>query len=73
MTGVLRILVFILFGYIIYKAVKFVFSVFTSVSSSKAEEKVKQGAENNSKIDKKDVIEAQFEEIDDKEDPSAEK
>ena len=71
MTGLLRILVFILFGYILIKTVKFVISVFKSIKDERAEEKIKKAANPASKIDKKDIIEAQFEEIDEKKDQSA--
>ena len=68
---ILRILVFVLFGFILFKTIKFVISVFKSVNHHRAEEKVRQGSESKSTIDKKDIIEAQFEEIDDKKDKSS--
>jgi sortase (surface protein transpeptidase) len=73
MTGILRILIFILFGYIIIKSIKYFVSIFTAVKESKEEKKVYETARSKSKIDKKDVIDAQFEEIDVKEDQSSEK
>ena len=54
MTGLLRILVFILFGYILIKTVKFVLSVFKSIKEERVEAKIKKAADPKSKIEKKD-------------------
>jgi len=63
MTGLLRILFFILIGYLLVKTVKFIKSVLKSVKTQREEERVRETSRSKSKIDKKDVIEAQFEEI----------
>jgi len=68
---ILRILVFVLFGYILFKTLKFVLSVFKSINHQRAEEKVRQASDSKSKIDKEDIIDAQFEEIEDKKDQSS--
>ena len=65
MTGLLRILVFFLFGYIIFKTIKYVISVYASIKEQQRDAQVKKADESSSKIDKKDVIDAHFEEIDD--------
>lgn len=61
----IRFILYSLALYFIMKAVKIVFRYFTKVSS-----KEKPSVNTNkaqSKVDKKDIIEADFEEIDDKE------
>ena len=64
MTGIFRILFFILLGYILIKSFKLIKSLFTSVNSRDEEKKVYETKRQGSKIDRKDVIDAQFEEID---------
>lgn len=64
MTGLFRILLFILLGYILVKTFRFIISVFTSVHSKREDDRVKETTAKGSKINKKDVIEAEFEEID---------
>jgi hypothetical protein len=59
-----RILFFAFLGYIVIKSVRFLINIFTAVKSGKSEEKVYGTSKPKSKIDKKDVIDAQFEEID---------
>lgn len=65
MISLLRILVFILFGYILFKTIKYVISVYTSIRNQQQDGRVKESEKSSSKIDKKDVIDAHFEEIDD--------
>ena len=65
MTGLLRILVFFLFGYILFKTIKYVISVYTSIKDQQRDARVKESEKSSSKIDKKDVIDAHFEEIED--------
>ena len=65
MTGLLRILVFFLFGYILFKTIKYVISVYTSIKNQAQDGRVKETKKSSSKIDKKDVIDAHFEEIED--------
>ena len=65
MTGFFRILLFILIGYIIVKSFKFFKSIFNSISAKNEENKV-HNSQSKVKIDRKDVIDAQFEEIDTK-------
>ena len=64
MTGIFRILFFILLGYILIKSFKLIKSIFTSVNSRDEGKKVYETKRHGSKIDRKDVIDAQFEEID---------
>ena len=66
MPGLFRIILFFLLGYIIVKSFKFFKSIFASINSKKQEDRVYESSHQKSKIDKKDVIDAQFEEIEDK-------
>ncbi len=59
-----RLLLFALLGYILVKSVRFLINIFTAVKAGKKEEKVYTTSNTKSKIDKKDVIDAEFEEID---------
>ena len=59
-----RLILFALLGYILVKSVRFLINIFTAVKAGKAEEKVYTTSKTKSKIDKKDVIDAEFEEID---------
>lgn len=61
-----RLLLFVLLGYIIVKSVRFLINIFTAVKAGKEGEKVYTTSKTKSKIDKKDVIDAEFEEIDTK-------
>ena len=60
MTGLFRILFFIFLGYLLVKTFKFLMSVFKVVSRKKEDDRVYDTAAHKSKIDKKDVIDAQF-------------
>lgn len=64
MTGFFRILFFIFVGYILVKGFRFLVTIFTSVRAKPEEEKVHEAKRAKTKIDKKDIIDAQFEEID---------
>ncbi len=68
-----RLLLFALLGYIIVKSVKFLINIYMAVKAGKTEEKVYGTSNTKTKIDKKDVIDAQFEEIDVKNEKSDEK
>ena len=70
---IFRIIFFILLGYIFIKVFRFVVSIFTSVKAHKQEDRVRETTYSKSKIDKKDVIEAKFEEIETKDDSSSTK
>lgn len=59
-----KFILYAILGYIIIKSVRFLINIFTAVKSGKSEEKVYGTSKTKSKIDKKDVIDAQFEEID---------
>jgi hypothetical protein len=59
-----RLLLFALLGYILVKSIRFLINIFTAVKAGKKEEKVYTTSNTKSKIDKKDVIDAEFEEID---------
>ena len=67
----LKVIYVIIIGYILFKAYKFLKSIFTSISAQKEAEKVHGTSNKKTKIDKKDVIDAQFEEIDTKENNSS--
>ena len=67
----LKIIFAIIVGYIIVKSYKFFKSLYTIVSSKKEDERVHNTSGSNSKIDKKDVIDAQFEDIDAKDKSSS--
>ncbi|MCB0752583.1 MAG: hypothetical protein KDC52_14020 [Ignavibacteriae bacterium] len=68
--GFFRLIFFIILGYIIIKTFKFIINMFTGISEAKKEQQVYETKNARSKIDKKDVIDAKFEEIDDKENTS---
>ena len=58
----IKILSFILLGYIVFKFIKFFKSLFT-IKNEDGQQKVYTNGKSKSKIDKNDVIDAQFEEI----------
>lgn len=66
MPGLFRIILFFLLGYIIVKSFKFFKAIFASVKAQKQEDRVYESSNPKSKIDKKDVIDAQFEDIEEK-------
>lgn len=59
----LRILYIILIGYLVYKAIQFFKKLFTITNSAETSQKVYGNTNVKTKIDKNDVIDAQFEEI----------
>ena len=67
-----KLILYIIFGYLFYKISKFVMKMFNQVKPHKEEPKVHQTKGSKTKIDKKDVIDAKFEEIDGKEGSSSE-
>ena len=70
MPGLFRLILYILIGYIIYKGYKILLHYLSGSSGSRPEQKV-HGTENHkNKINKDDIIEAQFEDIDDEEKPT---
>ena len=71
MTGFFRIIFFIFVGYILVKAFRFIVTIFTSVKGKPNEEKIYETKRAETKIDKKDIIDAQFEEIDVKDSQSS--
>lgn len=62
MVGLFRFLFFIFLGYLIVKAFKFLRTIFKGVSTNE-KQKVYDSSSKKTKIDKKDVIDAKFEEI----------
>jgi hypothetical protein len=58
-----KIVLAFIFGYIIYKGIQFFRTIFTAVNKSANRESVRETERTRSKIDQKDVIDAQFEEI----------
>ena len=56
-----KFILYTILGYIIIKSVRVLVNIFTA---GKAEEKVYTTSKTKPKIDKKDVIDAEFEEID---------
>ena len=70
MPGLFRLILYFLIGYIIYKGYKILLQYLSSLSGNKSDQRV-YGTENHkNKINKDDIIEAQFEDIDDKEKPT---
>lgn len=63
---IFRIIFFVFLGYILVKTFRYLTSIFKAVNPKSEGERVYE-ADNKVKIDEKDVIEAQFEEIDEKE------
>ena len=59
----LRIIYFILIGYLVYKALQFFKRLFIIKSSAETSQKVYSTSNSKTNIDKNDVIDAQFEEI----------
>ena len=60
-----NIVLFLIFGYLIYKLSTFLKRLFASHVPDENSQKVRgAGVNNKTKIDAKDVIDAQFEEID---------
>ncbi|MCZ7601437.1 MAG: hypothetical protein M5R37_01105 [Melioribacteraceae bacterium] len=65
--GLIRIIIWALFFYIIYKLIRTLVLFFMSPKRKQTEDNVNQPKKKKSKVDKKDIIEAEFEEIKDKE------
>jgi hypothetical protein len=59
-----KFILYAILGYIIIKSLRYLINIFTAVKAGKKEEKVYTTSNTKSKIDKKDVIDAEFEEID---------
>ncbi|MCW8850322.1 MAG: hypothetical protein OQJ81_10130 [Melioribacteraceae bacterium] len=58
-----NIILFLIFGYLAYKLANFIKRLFAAHTTDEASQKVHGAANSKTKIDKKDVIDAQFEEI----------
>lgn len=69
--GIFRIIFFIFIGYILVKAFRFLFLIYKSVTAKPDEEMIYEAKRAKTKIDKKDIIDAQFEEIDVKKNTSS--
>ena len=69
MPGLFRLIFYFLIGYLIYKGYKILLH-FLSGSGSKTDQKVYTTEKNRKKINREDIIEAQFEDIDVKEKPT---
>lgn len=61
-----NIILFLIFVYLAYKLANFIKRLFAANTPDKNSQKVYGSANSKTKIDKKDVIDAQFEEIDTK-------
>lgn len=68
----IRFLIYALLGFIMYRLVKTVLRIFSASPQQKQTRSNMHGTKKKkSKIDKKDIIEAEFEEINDKEKESS--
>ncbi len=61
--GIFRFIFFVLLGYIIIKSFRFLMKIFFKGVSTSEKQKVYEPSHSKNKIDKKDVIDAKFEEI----------
>ncbi len=59
----MRFLIYLIFFYFIFKIVKYLISLFVTPSGNQNQTKVKQTKKENLKIKQEDIIEAEFEEI----------
>ncbi len=59
----MRFIIYLIFFYFVFKIVKYLISLFVSPSGSKKQTTVKQTKKENLKIKQEDIIEAEFEEI----------
>ncbi|MBK7106212.1 MAG: hypothetical protein IPH62_13095 [Ignavibacteriae bacterium] len=73
MTGLFRLLFYILIGYIFYKSYKVIVNMFRNSSRKSSDENIFERENVKSRINKKDAVDAQFEEIDEKENPPSDK
>ncbi len=73
MTGLFRLIFYILIGYIFYKSYKAIVNILRNSTNKKSDSKIYENGKIRNKIDKNDVVDAQFEEIDEKENPPSEK
>ncbi|MEE9429415.1 MAG: hypothetical protein V3V16_00110 [Melioribacteraceae bacterium] len=67
-----KLVLYIIFGYLIYKASKFVMRMFAQVKPHSDEPKVHQTKKGKTKISDKDIIDAKFEELPPKDNPTSE-
>jgi len=58
-----KLVLYIIFGYLIYKASKFVMRIFEQIKPHKEEPKVRQTKNSKTRISDKDIIDAKFEEL----------
>jgi len=65
-----RLILYIIIGYIIYKGYKILLHYLSGSSSKKSEQRVQGTGNHQNKINKDDIIEAQFEDIDDEDNPT---
>ncbi|MBK8945933.1 MAG: hypothetical protein IPM32_11770 [Ignavibacteriae bacterium] len=73
MTGIFRLLFYILIGYIFYKSYKVIVNMFRNSSNRNSETNIFDKENVKSKINKKEVIDAEFEDINDKDNPPTDK
>lgn len=66
-----NIILFLIFVYLAYKLANFIKRLFASNTPDETSQKVYGAAKSKPKIDEKDVIDAQFEEIDTKDKSSS--
>lgn len=70
--GFIRIIIWALFFYIIFRLLRTIFKVFSSSpKNTSGKSNMNESKQKKSKIDKKDIIDAEFEEIKDKEKESS--
>ncbi len=67
-----KLVLYLIFGYLIYKASKFVMRMFEQVKPHKEEPKVHQTRNSKTKISSKDIIDAKFEELPPEDNPKSE-
>ena len=66
MQFIFRTILILILVYFVYKGISYLIKLFIDTGDSDNQFK-KSGKNNNSKIDKKDIIDAEFEEIDESE------
>ncbi len=66
MTGLFRLLFHILIGYIFYKSYKVIVKMFRNSANTNSDSRIYDNEKVKNKINKNDVVDAQFEEIDEK-------
>ena len=73
MAGLVKLIFYIIIGYIFYKSYKVIVNSFRSTSNRNSGQDIFERENVKSKINKKEVIDAEFEDISDKENQPTEK